>query len=76
MKIEEQIIQKITEYVQFNGRSANVMLIHPKSFKVLIKEIESSYGLSFGTAEKAELRYMGMKVCRTFDIEPNCIEVY
>lgn len=76
MKIEELIIQKITEYIQFNGRSANVMLIHPDTFELFINELKINYSLPFGSINAGSLRYMGMKVCRTIDIEHNFIEVY
>lgn len=76
MKIQEQIIKKITEYVQFNGRSANVMLINPDTFELFINELKINYSLPFGSIDAGSLRYMGMKVCRTVDIKPNFIEVY
>lgn len=76
MKIEEQIIKKITEYIQFNGRSANVMLINPDTFELFIDELKTVYSLPFGNIDAGSLRYMGMKVCRTIDIKPDFIEVY
>lgn len=76
MNIEELIIQKITEYVQFNDRSANVMLINPNTFELFIDELKTVYSMSFGNIDAGSLRYMGMKVCRTLDINPDCIEVY
>ena len=76
MNIEELIIQKITEYVQFNDRSANVMLINPNTFELFINELKEVYSLPFGNIDAGSLRYMGMKVCRTLDINPDCIEVY
>lgn len=76
MKIEELIIQKITEYVRQFGKSADVILINPITFKAFAKEIKKVYDIPFEKIEPGSFRFMGMRVCRTPDIKPGLIEVY
>lgn len=52
------------------------MLINPNTFELFIDELKEVYSLPFGNIDAGSLRYMGMKVCRSLDIKPDCIEVY
>jgi len=78
MRIEDKIIEKINNYHIRNRESASVILIHNTTFENLLIEIKERYGFESATlsVQPNIFRYMGLRVCRTIDINPDCIEVY
>ena len=76
--VEDKIIEEIYNYQTKNGYSGSVILIHDETFENLLIEIKEKY--SFDSAniyiEPNTFRYMGLRVCRTKDIDICCIEVY
>lgn len=69
-KLENEIYVRISQ----TGRECNLIVMHPKTWQDLLKEVVESCGMAINRHDPS-LKYRGIKVLRSLDMAEGLFEV-